>query len=198
MRNLIIILLFMAPVVLTAQSKDNFIYLRTGEQIRCSFIELDSINNQLNFKAARSNVLRSVAMSEVGSYIINGVVNAGIKSIVLPPSKAPAFKPLSASCSEAGQQLIKFADNAQAGIGLLIAGSIITLSSALVVKSDYSTNLSGAEKDQKISRTLLATGSAVSALGFIIHLSSYSNARKAGQILLNSTQDGVGVAIPIK
>jgi hypothetical protein len=196
MKKLFIILVSVMLIsnITFAQKAKDIINLKTGESIKCIIQKVDTVDYSLTYIDAVLNVQKVISLDYVGSYSIDGVINAG-----LPIVKSKVIIPISASPitqkkinNDAGAQLVKFANQAQTGIVMMIAGSIITSASMLTDNSET----------QKV---LVYSGLAVSTVGLIINMASYANARKAGKIMqlsqdlsMHATQDGIGLAMRIK
>jgi len=108
------------------------------------------------------------------------------------------YEQMADSLNLAGKNLVGFSNQAQWGIGLMIAGTLVSWSHTLVkIKpDDPSDDL--LKKQKKIQEAYIVTGTIISTAGFITWVFSYNRARTAGKTLMRINPDGVGVAIPIK
>lgn len=101
---------------------------------------------------------------------------------------------------KAGDELIKFSNNAQIGFGLMFAG---TVSMVLPNMLDSEGKDPDAVENRRV--TLTAAGVVASAVGLVVLITSFSNARNAGKLLkvndklsLNQTNDGIGFVMAIE
>jgi len=190
MKNAIIICLMalLSVSALSQTTNDDRINLKSGKVIKCNIISIDSVQMSINYYV--SGQRSSVPLSQVASYSWDGVINAKYPSSVKTEQSKPEYitSPIEDKNS-AGQQLIKFANNAQTGLTLEIIGSVVTSASIL----------SNNAKTQKI---MIASGITLSTIGFIVHIASYSKARKAGELLqikenmaLKISDTGLGLAL---
>jgi hypothetical protein len=95
---------------------------------------------------------------------------------------------------------MKFADQAQIGIFLTMAGSLVSILPYTMTND----NLEDYKKFEKKQRNVAIIGAGISLVGFVVYLTSFSHARKAGEIMrisdgfsFNITDSGVGLAVPI-
>jgi hypothetical protein len=95
------------------------------------------------------------------------------------------YERMADSLHDAGQNLVRFSNQAQLGIGLMIVGPLISMAST-------KTSL------KQVQNIYIGTGAVVATAGLITWVLSYNKTRRAGQTLLNINPDGLGIAIPIK
>lgn len=88
----------------------------------------------------------------------------------------------SATFVEVGSQMIKFANTAQTGIMLEIAGAGLMVASAIPNVADPD--------------VLIVSGAIFSLAGIITHIVSFQNMKKAGKIMMRikPSSSGVGIA----
>ncbi len=86
----------------------------------------------------------------------------------------------------AGDNLIRFSNQAQIGISMEVLGTFMMV---------YSGNLR-----QPGEGRVMLTGAIMSVGGFIVYFTSWNRTRKAGHFLRNyrPSSQGVGIALPIK
>lgn len=177
------------------------INLKSGELIYCKIDKVDSTTNTITFHNNKVNAYQEVAFIDIISFTKiqpeSGVV---VSESVIPIGSVTQLNQQYVNRSvnnTAGDQLIKFANQAQTGIVLMLFGSIITTGSFFIEPKDDGKNTAG--------NTVAVLGMGLSLTGYIIHTVSYSRARNAGELMklsnsvsLNSTQEGVGLTVKIK
>lgn len=211
-RMLFVVIIAMLSSHAMAQILNNRINLKTGEVIKCSVIIIDTLNQSLNYTVSKTGMHGVVAIKDVGSYYLNGRLNP------YTPGKEKTEKEKFEEIKQAivtnpsisndqfnatGRQLIKFADNAQLGMGLVLVGSCIS-TVPWFLKYDGKTE-EDLEKYNNKQMTIAGIGLGVSTIGMIVFIVSFNNARNAGEIMtlsdklsLNVNGDGVGMAFKIK
>jgi hypothetical protein len=176
-----------------AQSND-FITLRTGKIFECKITSIDTTNKTLTCSNLEGESIGIVPFSKIIRYNIDGV-NYPISD----DNVSLAFDSrILTNKYKTGGDLIKFANQAQTGIGLMLVGTLISTSAFLInTNKDTQEEVDKAQSNQNI---MIYTGLAVSTVGFIVHLASFKNARNAGKLMqlsdevsLNVTDYGVGL-----
>lgn len=105
--------------------------------------------------------------------------------LLIYTSFAQISTPNSTSYYQAGNQMIMFANTAQAGIILTVLGSGVIAASALPNVAE--------------PNILIAGGAIIFGIGLVTHIVSFVNIRKAGKILqrIEPTTSGIGIKIPL-
>lgn len=205
MKHLFICLLLLAGLSLAAQTNYDEIRLRNGEIIKCNISEVNLDTYTIFYSNLKTGGESAVSLNEVGSYVWDGEINKGLPKPVLMKKQSVLDEPDiyagDHNLHEAGVQLTKFADLAQAGIVSSLVGSAFVAASFTIFSEDQ------LDPDKfKQERKLTSIGGYVLiGAGFIMHAASYSNARKAGEklklsrnIALNSNTDGIGLRYSLK
>lgn len=161
------------------------INLKTGKTIKCTISAIDSVSMNLLYSVM--GVPDKVYIKEIASYTWNGKVNAGLPKRVNEVNAITNDQPFHNDVS-AGPLLMKFASQAQTGIVIMIVGTAVT-NSAWLLKADAS----DPDKHLRNQKTLVYAGLGITAAGLIVHLVSYSQARKAGELLKIKDNLAVGI-----
>lgn len=197
-----------------AQILNNRINLKTGEIIKCSVITIDTLNQSLNYTVTKTGIHGVVLITDVGSYYINGRLNPYIPGKENNPNEEmEAMKQAIITnttisddqLNASGRQLVKFADNAQLGMAFILAGSIVTTLPWFIKQPDENASPDDIETFNNKQMVISAIGLGVSTLGMIVFITSFNNARNAGEIMtlsdklsLNVNGNGIGMAFKIK
>lgn len=201
MRSLI---LFIAAFLLclSAFAQNDEINLKSGKTIKGQIIKLDNDAGTIVYKNSKTGITETINLTNVGSYIWNGELNAGF----VAPVSAYTSEPIIENTAQlqriipAGIELKRFANLAQIGIGLGVTGSIIVALPAILTSE-------GKDPAAVENRTqyLTTIGVLTSSVGFVILFASFSSARKAGKILqlgdnlsMNATPDGLGLTFNLQ
>lgn len=202
-------LLLLIPVLLTGflvygQDSENRINLKSGEVLKCSSITYDSINQSLNYVLKKGYLAGNVGLDKVGSYVVNGVTNAfsgQTNTVIVKKTMINGVEVKDDSPQIEANSLVMFANNAQTGIGIMLAGTLISASPWFI---KYPAANGDFEKYQNTQKTLAIVGTSVSLVGLIVFISSFDKARDAGyeipitkNVNLSMTGNGLGVSIPI-
>lgn len=208
MKNLFFLIFFLAGVSSAiAQTAPDTIITHKQERIPCKILDLDAKTQAIIYALPDNEKAYFIPFTDVYQYYWDGELILAVGRISKSDSKRrkgydddlyatgspePARTPLVYASKEtyqqqAGDELVKFADMAQLGIGMQIgAGLLIGLSATM-------------DAEAKGKDGLIYAGAGIGFVGFIIQTVSYSNARKAGRLLrISTSQDGIGLSMPIK
>lgn len=206
MKNFFFILLLLAGLSLAAQTNYDEIRLRNGEIIKCKILEINLDTYTIFYSNLKTGGESAVSLNEVGSYVWDGEINKGLpKPGLMKKEKLGiydnAFYSGDHNLIEAGNELIKFADISHGAIALSIVGNSLLLTSFLFEINDQLDT----DKFNRQQRSIRIAGFSIIGAGLIMHIVSYSRARKAGQklklsrnIALNTNADGVGLRYSLK
>lgn len=205
MKKLVLVLVVVLFAGFASAQKD-VINLKDGTVIKCKIVSVDTLSKSISYLSKDLNEKFSIELSKVGSYEMDGEINKGMPVKEKPAPVAPLtedqlYSQPDARNKAAGLNFIKFADQAQTGIFMMMVGTAIS-TLPWILSSDDTSDASATENKQK---TVAYIGMGVSLIGFIVHISSFSKARKAGEIMqinenlsVNVTDCGLGLVIPIK
>ncbi len=186
-----------------ASAQMDVINLRDGTVIKCKIVSVDTVSKSITYMDKYLVKKTTIELSKVGSYELDGEVNKGMpqKTPVVAEKKTDVEIDLTnSSTGKAGLHLMKFADQAQTGILLTMAGSLVSILPYTMTND----NPEDYKKFEKKQRNVAIIGVGISLVGFVVYLTSFSHARKAGEIMrisdgfsFNITDSGVGLAVPI-
>ena len=186
-----------------ASAQMDVINLRDGTVIKCKIVSVDTVSKSITYMDKYLVKKTTIELSKVGSYELDGEVNKGMpqKTPVVAEKKTDVEIDLTnSSTGKAGLHLMKFADQAQTGILLTMAGSLVSILPYTMTND----NPEDYKKFEKKQRNVAIIGVGISLVGFVVYLTSFSQARKAGEIMrisdsfsFNVTDSGVGLAVPI-
>lgn len=207
MRNLLSTIFLILLASFSFAQKD-VIHLKDGTKIKCRIAEIDTSAKVIVYYAIGDSLKSTLPSSEVEYYQKRGFFDEKTKTSYnklkdnfnvtddIYFSETETVTRLSTP----GSHLAYFADNAQVGLGLMMAGTIITAVPWLITNN----NPDNADNFATKQKTIAMVGAGISLVGFIVHFSSYSHARKAGKLMditpelsLNLTDTGLGISIPI-
>jgi hypothetical protein len=195
---------------LFAQKANDFIIYKSGRIVKCKILNVDSVDNNIKYQLSKSSPIRKVSMDKILAFhIYKSEANDGSNKINQGQTEnTPNVGEIRLTDNQeldlAGCQLTKIANLEQTGTSLVIMGAVISVGS-LLMNGKY--GMSEVEKKSKenLRLTFTGIGLAVSAIGIIVQVVGYSNARNAGKLLqlndrvsLNATQDGIGITMRIK
>lgn len=172
------------------------INLKTGRTIKCTISNIDTVSMNILYSVMGQQ--DKVSIKEIASYTWNGEVNAGLpKKINNKVYAVNSDQPKQGNVNT-GPLFIKFANQSQTGLGLMIAGNVISISSIFIK------NEKDRIKETNMRNVVNAIGIGVSLTGTIVFIASFSNMRKAGEIVkikdnlaLGVCGDGIGITLKL-
>lgn len=202
MKKFCLMLLIILFDFIAAFGQDDSISLKTGTNINhCHIVGIDTVNLVLVYQEYGSGIEKKVPFGDLASYSWGGIINAGIPRITVTMPKNGDYSEIIYEGGP-GTELVSFADNAQTGLGIMVAGTLISSSSVFIKYAG--TNADLIKKRDNIKNTLIVVGAATSLVGYIVFIFSFNNARNAGNLLkenskakISMTENGVGLVIPI-
>ena len=185
--NKLIMIFFFVITSLGAYSQvtKDVINLKDGKTIKCTITAIDTLSRTISYRTLES--VLAIPLNKVASYTWNGIVNAGLptkKAVSLPIEILPQEQ---SNVQDAGSMIVKFSDQAQTGLGLMIAGNVISITSVFIK------NESDLAKETNTRNLINAVGVGVSLVGTIVFISSFNQSRKAGQLL--KIKDNIALGI---
>jgi hypothetical protein len=195
---------------LFAQKANDFFIYKSGHIVNCIILEVDSVENNLKYKLRKSSSIRFEPLDKILAFYIDkseakdgfNINNQGQNEDKLALGDIKLVD--NQEIDLAGYQLLRFADNAQTGTSLMLVGTLMSVGS-LILKDEFEILGVKIKSTENSRHTIAGIGLVVSTVGAIVQLVGYSNARNAGKLMqlndrvsLNTTQDGIGLAMKIK
>lgn len=205
MRKHLLLMTLLMSFAFTGLAQKDQITFKDGRTIkRCTIYVVDTVNRLIEYREYLEETHLKVPINEVASFIWEGEVNKGLKAY-RPPILPQNGLPLAAHERSSGSYLKEFANGAQTGIAMMTVGSLLSASSIYFYNTKPITDPNKIEDTYKKGKIVAGIGMGLTFVGFIVYVSSYGNARKAGIMLnkesktrLGLTDSGVGITIPIK
>ncbi|MBK6346575.1 MAG: hypothetical protein IPN08_10245 [Bacteroidales bacterium] len=202
-QSLLIVLFVVLGLYTRGQVAMDTIITNSKVKIPCKIIELNGKFQSIIYTTPGNEEVSIISIGHVYQYFWNGGLyladsyipkHIGSYSRRLTPSQSGLVNPSASPFEEIGNELVNFATLAQ--IGLALEGlSMVIISLPNMMK----------DKEIKKPENFIYAGVGVGFVGFIFHVISFSNARKAGNLLkfndrlsIKSSTEGVGIAVPIK